>query len=99
MRRWVFIIPLLLMMVPMPALAKNDVTVKIEPEDKELNFNGYAGEEEAFIDNLLLTAKGGGVDRFRFTVNELKRTDDGGGEISRTKVKFAGDKTLRKGLP
>src|SRR5215207_9826536 len=98
MKRWVFIIPLLLMMVPMPALAKNDVNVKIDSEDKVLNFKGHAREKEVFIDNLRLTAKGGDVDRFRITVDDLKEVD-GEREVPRTQVKFAGDRTLRDGLP
>ena len=98
-KRWVFILSLLLMMVPMPTLAQDDLNVDVHPEDEKLNFYGLAGENETFIDYLQLTATGGDVERFRFTTHELKRVDADGGEIPRTRVRFTGDKTLRDGIP
>ena len=103
MKRWVFIIALLLMMVPMPAHAEDSVSVDVHRNDKVLEFHGYAGEDnEVFVDNLQLTARGDDVDRFRFTKQDLKwsgKNGKGGGEISRTSVKLAGDKTLQEDLP
>jgi hypothetical protein len=99
MKRWVFILSLLLMMVSIPALAQIGLNVDVHPDDQELDFYGLAGENETFIDYLQLTARGGDVDRFRFTVQELKRVGAGGGEIPRTRVRFTGDRTLRDSLP
>ena len=46
-KRWVFILSLLLMMVPMPTLAQDGLNVDVHPEDEKLNFYGLAGQKES----------------------------------------------------
>ena len=97
-KRWVLVISLLLVTMPVPALAKNSAQLTVYPDDRELVFTSFAGEDEAVVDDLQLTATRGEVDRFRFVAHELKRVGgDEGEEIPRRRVRLIGDKTLQEG--
>ena len=98
MKYRVFTLSLLLLLIPMPALAENSTQIEVHHDDQQLFFSGFADEDKAFVDYLQVTAIGGDVDKFRFVTHDLRR-HTGGGQIPRTRVKIAGDKTLRNGVP
>jgi hypothetical protein len=79
MKRWALILLLLLLMLPMPAVAQDGTDIEVYPDDQELNFHGYAGEEEVYLAYLQLKATGGAIDRFRITKHELDGVDGGPG--------------------
>jgi hypothetical protein len=98
MRRRILIILLALILVPVPTLAQAGVRIEIDPGDTPLVITGWLGEENAFVGNLRLTARGGDVAEFTFLASDLTR--EGGDEvIGRQQVELVGDPTLSTDVP
>ncbi len=98
MRRWIPVIVVTLILVPIPALAQAGVQIEVDPGDTPLVITGWLGEENAFVGNLRLTARGGDVAEFTFLASDLIR--EGGDEvIGRQQVQLVGDPTLSTDVP
>jgi hypothetical protein len=98
MRPWSAFILLLLILLPGFALAQEDVTIEVDPDDTSLAITGRLGESNAFMGNLRLTARGGDVMTFTFLDSDLKR-QDGDEIVGRQNISLIGDPTLTVDVP
>ena len=96
MRRWMAIMLLALVLLPIPALAQGEVQLEVDPGDTELLVTGWLGEQNAFVANLRLTARGGDT-AFIFLPSDLVRED--GEEVGRQQVVLVGDPILTAEKP
>ncbi|MCR4406211.1 MAG: hypothetical protein NUW24_04700 [Anaerolineae bacterium] len=98
MKRWIPIILLALTLASIPVLAQAGLHIEVDPGDTPLVITGWLGEENAFVGNLRLTARGGDVAAFTFLTTDLAR-EEGDEVIGRQQISLVGDPTLSADVP